>query len=339
MPRPDRPAMSLARGAGGSAARTPGLPDGRRRAGRRPAGALLLGLLLLAAGGAGWWQAGARGPGPGGPGAPRRWIRDDHGQWVAAPAVPRRVACLTAELCAVLRELLPAGAVVPVEPGDDEVERLRAVAPDLVLLPEVTRTPGLARRLRAAGLAGVTVRMRRVTELPDAAARVGEWLGRPARGRALAAAYGARLERVAARTRDLQAAARPPVLVLAWKDPPVVAGPASPVAELVALAGGRLVPASPGGAAWMAGEAVARGTGVPAGTRIVTPLLQPGPWPLRGGGPRGPATLHYLPPGQLLGAGPEALTGLERLAAWLHPRRFPGLRAEPPIRLGPGGAP
>ncbi|HEY8393523.1 MAG TPA: ABC transporter substrate-binding protein [Thermaerobacter sp.] len=384
MPPPDRPATADERGAthaggaGGGTARTPGRPGGGRP---RPAGAAaaVVLLLALAVGAAGWWRAGAGGPGPGGPGAPRRWIRDDHGQRVAVPAVPRRVACLAPELCAILEELLPDQAVVPVEPGEDEVERLRAAAPDLVLLPEVTRTPGLARRLRATGMAAATVRLRRVTELPGAVARVGAWLGRPARGRALAASYGRRLARVAGRTQPLGPAARPPVLVLVWNDPPVVAGPASPVAELVALAGGRLVPQLPAGGpvgqgagqkagrrllagglparagqrlaalaglarghggAWIAGEAavsIARGAGIPPGTRIVTPLRRPGSVPAPAGDQGAPAALYYLPPGQLLGAGPEALTGLERLAVWLHPRRFPGLQAEPPARLEPRG--
>ncbi|HEY8552419.1 MAG TPA: ABC transporter substrate-binding protein [Thermaerobacter sp.] len=283
---------------------------------------------------------------------PARWVfRDDLGQRIRLPSPPRRIACSGRDLCDLARALLGDEAVTELPAGTEE-QHLRRGAADLVLLPAVTRQPGLARRLRARGWPAATLAWRDVGELPAAALRLAGWVHRLAQGRELAASYAGRLARIQAALAAVAPSQRPPVLVLAWDRPPVWAGPGSPAATLVERAGGRVVsnhghqptPArsrgglSPllgrmgrlaGPGAWLAGEEAWRTTRWPTSTRVVTPLLSPVVPP---GGPPA-ATALYLPPDQLLGAGPQALEGLERLAAWLHPGRVdPGAA---PLRMVP----
>lgn len=362
----------------------------RRGPGKPRWGGWLAGLLLVALVAA-WAGAGFAGPWRGTGRAPGRWVfRDDLGQRVLLPAPPRRVACSGRDLCDLVQALLGDAAVTVLPPGAEE-QALRPGLADLVLLPEVTRRPGLAGRLRARGWPAATLRWRDVTQLPDATLRLAAWLNRVDRGRELAATYARRLAGVEAAVAAIPPAQRPPVLVLAWDRPPVWAGAGSPAAILVERAGGRLVtggaaenaarwPAGPAGrlaggrarwgagdaagagpaggdggrgaarpsggharpgavwlagslggraAAWLAGEEAWRAASWPAGTRVVTSLLTPAVPP---GGPEA-ATALYLPPAQLLGAGPEALQGLERLAAWLHPGRTGD--AGEPLRMVP----
>ena len=323
--------------------------------------------LGLAAGwvGAGAPAAGGR-QGPAGPPAARWVFRDDLGQRVTLPGPPRRIACSGRDLCDLARALLGGedGGTVTVLPPGAEIQHLRPGAVDLVLLPAVTRQPGLARTLRARGWAVATLRWQDVGELPAAAERLAGWLHRPGRGREVAGAYRRRLHRVAAAVGSVPWPQRPPVLVLAWDQPPVWAGPGSPAAALVERAGGRLldgggigragepVPPRSGwrarlgalarraglaslvsGPGWQTGEDRWRSLPWSPAVRVVTPLLAPAVPAVPGGPPV--ATALYLPPGQLLGVGPAALDGLERLAAWLHPDRLPSPDDGPPHRLVP----
>ncbi|QIA26462.1 ABC transporter substrate-binding protein [Thermaerobacter sp. PB12/4term] len=311
---------------------------------------------------AGWMAAAARSPAP----APGRWVfRDDLGQRVVLPGPPRRVACSGRDLCDLARALLGEEAVIVLPAGAEE-QHLRESGAGLVVLPAVTRQPGLAGRLRALGWPAATLRWRDVDQLPAAARRLAGWLNQPGRGQELATAYRRRLDRVAAAVAGVPEAERPVVVVLAWDQPPVWAQPGSPVATLVRRAGGRLpaegrpgerawgtgiaswwhrpgsrwgglarliVPAG-AGAGWQAGEEGWRALGRPGPVRVVTPLWTPVVPP---GGPA-VGTALYLPPAQLLGAGPAALEGLERLAAWLYPERL-AFEGDPhrlvPLRVAP----
>ena len=318
---------------------------------RAPVVATLVGLLAAALW-AGVVSSGRPLPSAGSARDPAGWaFRDDLGQRVRLPAPPRRIACSGQDLCDLARALLGEGAVTELPAGMEE-QHLRRRAADLVLLPAVTRQPGLARRLRARGWPAATLVWTDVEGLPAAALRLAGWVDRRDRGQELAATYARRLARIEAALATVPSSQRPPVLVLAWDRPPVWAGPGSPAATLVERAGGRMAPghgrdptparsrggwvhllrrgtglAGPG--AWLAGEERWRHSHWPASTRVVTPLLRPMVPP---GGPPA-ATALYLPPDQLLGAGPQALDGLERLAAWLHPDRVDA--SDAPLRMVP----
>ena len=360
---PSPPAPGWPRGDGGGG---PG-PSPRRRF---RAGAAALMAFAFAAGWLGWWQAGGvhRALAPGrieAPAAPRQgWrFRDDAGHWVTLARPPRRVACAQREICQLSRALLGETGVVPWPGAGEPVTSPPQV--DLVLLPEVTRVPGLAQVLRRSGVSAATLRLRHVGELPAAVERLGQWLGKPGPARRLASHYRVRIQRIRARTEPLRGGQRPPVLVWVWHQPPVWAGEGTPPAVLVQWAGGRLV-VGPGigpkpgdggtptklsglrppgpiswlwprsrwldGGGWRTGSWGAQAPW-PAGTRVLTPLLAavgeaagaevPLPAPL--------ARLpwYFMPPRELLAGGPDAVTGLERLAAWLHPELFSDLDVKP----------
>lgn len=243
------------------------------------------------------------------------------------------------------RALMGEQAVVPWS-GDVDPAASPPAAVDLVLLPEVTRVPGLAQALRRSGVPAATLRLRHLGELPQAVQRLGQWLGKPRPARELASSYLRRIQRVRARTDPLPEAMRPPVVVWVWANPPVWAGPATPPAVLVRWAGGRLVtrpgvhPSSTAGAGALAGDTGGRPPAHAGGSRaglgrwLPSPWRQVSWWPGGGGWLTGPWTLRGTWP-----QGTRVLTPLLRAAEGVVGKEAvlpPGLRLLPWYHMPPG---
>jgi len=120
-------------------------------------------------------------------------------------------------------------------------ERLRELAPDLILTQELCEVcavarPEVVRAVRALGTAPrvLSLEPNTLADVLDTIRVVGEATGTEARAAALAGSLQARIDRV--RTAATGAAERPRVCCMEWTDPPWVAGHWVP--EMVALAGG-----------------------------------------------------------------------------------------------------
>lgn len=134
----------------------------------------------------------------------------------------------------------PEAALAVPNVGDGLSPNLEVVvgaAPDLVILYQSPQNRDAAERLRALGVAVLTLRTDRLADMVRQIAQLGQATGH--------AAAAARLTRTF--ERDLAVATvaeplhRPSVLLLAWDQPPIVLGEGSFLSELVTRAGGRNV--------------------------------------------------------------------------------------------------
>ena len=136
-------------------------------------------------------------------------------------------------------DLGPAAAIPDVGDGmQPNVEAILAQRPDLVLLYESPSNRPAARRLRAAGVATLTLRTDRVADLARVAPLVGGALGLEAPARAVADSVGATVAAVAARPVP---APRPTLFWHIWDSPVITIGAGSYLDELVEAAGGRSI--------------------------------------------------------------------------------------------------
>jgi len=142
----------------------------------------------------------------------------------------------------------PAGAVDAVEriggTKNPKIDRIVALAPDLVLMNEEENRREDADALRAAGLRVLSSFPRSVADVVGVLGELGTALDAAPRARELADAIAARADAIAAR-----AAARPArtFVYLIWRDPLMATGAGTYVDALLAVAGGRnVVPAAAG---------------------------------------------------------------------------------------------
>lgn len=116
---------------------------------------------------------------------------------------------------------------------EPNLELILAQAPDLVVFYHTPANAAAIERLRAVGVATISLRMDRLEDVPGGARLLGRVLGVSLRADSLAAAFEAELER----RRSHPADSEPSVLVLTWDAPPIVIGAGSFLTDLLALAG------------------------------------------------------------------------------------------------------
>lgn len=123
-------------------------------------------------------------------------------------------------------------ATVPAVGGtkDPDLEALRALKPDLVILERDENTREAAEALAAAGIPLLVLSVRNLRDTAAAWERLGEALGVPEVARARAEALRGRLARKLPRR-------KPKALALVWRDPWVAAGPDTCIGDLLRVSG------------------------------------------------------------------------------------------------------
>lgn len=120
---------------------------------------------------------------------------------------------------------------------EPNLELILARTPDLVVFYDTPANAAAIARLRAAGIATLSLRMDRLEDVPVAARLLGDALGVRPTADSVAEAF----ETVLQRRRRAVNGPGPGVLILTWDSPPIVIGGGSFLTELVALAGGHNV--------------------------------------------------------------------------------------------------
>lgn len=172
-----------------------------------------------------------------------------------------RIAALAPSVTRMLQELGAAGDIVacttlcPLEKEERQAkavgtfsvlheERIAQAKPDLVVTATLVQAKGAA-RLESAGYRVLHLDPRRLSQIAESYAILGDWVGREQRGRRLKAQFLGKLEELA--TRFLRGAPdekRSTVYMEEWHEPPYVAG--NWVPDIVAAAGGRAALIQPG---------------------------------------------------------------------------------------------
>lgn len=131
-------------------------------------------------------------------------------------------------------------ATVPAVGGtkDPDLEALRALKPDLVIVERDENTREAAEALATAGIPLLALSVRSLEDTAAAWERLGEALGVPGAAHARAAALRDRLARKAPRR-------RPTALALVWRNPWVAAGPDTCIGDLLRVSG--FAPLGPAG--------------------------------------------------------------------------------------------
>ena len=120
---------------------------------------------------------------------------------------------------------------------DPNLERLASLRPDLVIGWE-THKPQVRERLRDLGIPVFSVRADDTTDVFRTIRNLGRLTGRAPAADSLAGRLRGELEAVRASVAGL---ARPSVFFVVWNDPPMTAGPGTFIAQLIGVAGGRIV--------------------------------------------------------------------------------------------------
>lgn len=183
-----------------------------------------------------------------------RAVLDDYGDTVAAGPASRIVSLspATTEILFALGagrrlvgrtrwDLWPDSARAIPDLGDGlapNVEAVLSTRPDVVVLYAAAANRSAARRLHAAGVRTVALRIDRIADFRRAVTVLGTVAGDSARAAAVLDSVGRTLARVRRATRD-----RPPVSVFwhVWDAPLITIGQGSYLSELVEIAGGRNV--------------------------------------------------------------------------------------------------
>ncbi len=131
-------------------------------------------------------------------------------------------------------------ATVPAVGGtkDPDLDRIRALAPDLVILEKEENPRSAAEALTRLGIPWIALEVRTLVGAAAELRRLGAAVGAPAAGEARAAALEARLQRASSRR-------GPRTLALIWRDPWMSAGPDTYLGDLVRQGG--LTPIGPDG--------------------------------------------------------------------------------------------
>ncbi len=124
-----------------------------------------------------------------------------------------------------------------------DLERVVALRPDLVIASRDGTDRAAYEKLKSLGLPALATEARSLSGVLDDILRVGEAIGESRTARRLVASLSARIE-AAERLAASRRGETPRVLVVIWPDPPVVAGPATFIGDLLDRA--RLVNVVPG---------------------------------------------------------------------------------------------
>ena len=115
------------------------------------------------------------------------------------------------------------------------LETILAREPDVVVLYHTPTNAATIERLRAIGIATLSVRMDRLEDVPEAARFLADVLGDLPGADTLADRFEVRLDSL--RRRTILSDSGPSVTILAWDAPPVVIGGGSFLSQLLELAG------------------------------------------------------------------------------------------------------
>jgi ABC-type Fe3+-hydroxamate transport system substrate-binding protein len=179
-------------------------------------------------------------------------VTDDFGDSIAIGEPPARVVSLnpaTTEIVFAIGsgsrlvgrthwDLYPAAAARVPDLGTGirpNVEAVLGAHPDLVLLYASADNRAAAKRLRAAGVKTLSLKIDRIGEFLRATRTIGRILGDSAKGVLVADSVRATLDHVREVTRTLQ---RPTVFWHIWDAPLITIGGGSYMTQLVAIAGG-----------------------------------------------------------------------------------------------------
>ncbi len=283
------------------------------------------------------------------PGGDRVLVRDEAGRQVRLSPSPRRIVTLMPSLTEVVFALGLGRRLVGVAQYSDyppaakrlprvgsyvspNLERIVALAPELVLASKDGNPAWMVDRLAAMGIAVYVTAPGRPQDLPASLARLGRVCGAPAAGRVLARRLEQSFRRVARRLKGVRPV---PVLMVIGSHPLISVGRGTINHYLVRMAGGRnIAAAAPGRWPKLSLEYVLQ-----ARPRVVVVSTMERGQHLR-------AVMDYwrsLPglagnPGYRVASiqsdlidrpGPRLGTGLVTLARILHPERFPRAKAGP----------
>jgi iron complex transport system substrate-binding protein len=178
-------------------------------------------------------------------------VLDDEGSVVTLAAPPRRIVSLAPHATELLHALGAGGRIVAVSAASDwppearalpvvgdaralDLERIVALAPDLIVTWPYT-APAQVAKLRATGVPVFVLDAKSIAELPPQMERLGRLVGEEARGRALAAAAGARIDALRERYRG---ASQVEVFYQIWNAPLFTIGGKHLISQAIALCGG-----------------------------------------------------------------------------------------------------
>ena len=265
-------------------------------------------------------------------------VTDDLGRQVTFAHPPARVLALAPSLTETAFAAGAGGLVVAVSPSDTypasvralpqfstfplDLERVVAFRPDVLLATDQVNRIDDAEALAEAGVPTLFYTFDRLDDVPRVLRAVGPLLG----GDGEAPARGFE-RRIAAVRAAVAGAPRPRVLVLVSDETPYAFGRSSYVSEAVAAAGGVSVtdafpePAAVASEEWTLGVApevivVLSAPYDPAGLVEHHPVWSSLP-AVRAG------RVHGLDPDLMSRPGPRLADGIEALARFLHPERFP----------------
>lgn len=121
---------------------------------------------------------------------------------------------------------------------DPSVETIVSLHPDLVIAWESDKRQQIRQQLIAAGIAVFVLRTQDTTDIFRGMANLGRLTGRDSAARAVATSVRGELEVVRRRVAGLST---PTVFYVVYSDPPMTAGPATFIGQLLDLAGGRSI--------------------------------------------------------------------------------------------------
>lgn len=270
-----------------------------------------------------------------------RVVTDELGRRVEVSAHPQRIISLAPSVTEMLFALGLADRIVGVttlcdyppeatakeKVGDviaPSLERIVALAPDLVIVSTATQLEMFAKRLVEVGIPLYVVKANRLDDVLETLRHLGDLTGERERAEALVRSLQARIEQVVERTRHRP---RPRVLLVIQRDPLIVAGRGAFLTDVVEKAGGHSITA----------DAEREWT-----LYSIESVLARAPdvliLPSREGRSRRLADLHWpalastpalrnkriyaINTDLLMRPGPRLVEGLEELARMLHPEAF-----------------
>ena len=270
-----------------------------------------------------------------------RVVTDELGRRVEVSAHPQRIISLAPSVTEMLFALGVADRVVGVttlcdyppeatakeKVGDvlaPSLERIVALAPDLVIISTATQLEMFAKRLVELGIPLYVVKANRLEDVLQTLRHLGDLTGERERAEALVRSLQARIEQVVERTQHLP---RPRVLLVIQRDPLIVAGRGAFLTDLMEKAGGHSITADAERewTLYSIESVLARAPEV-----LVLPSregqsrrLADLQWPALASTPAlRNKRIYAINMDLLMRPGPRLVEGLEELARMLHPEAF-----------------
>ena len=202
------------------------------------------------------------------------------------------------------------------------VEKIVALRADLVIASTASQLEQFVRELDELGIAVYVSNPRKVADVATTITRIGDVTGATERARQLSSELQTRLSAIDAR---LQAAPRPPVLILLSTEPLITAGGNTFINDLIERAGGRSIAANETAEY----PQYSLETAVASRPEVIFLEAQDARLPARLS--ETPAAragrVFHIDDNLMLRPGPRIVDGLEQMAADIHPELFkPGNR-------------